>query len=50
MTLQNLNEVLKMFTNQEKEEDDKNVQEEEEEEEENDDEYNGSGLMKKLNY
>lgn len=45
MTLKNLNEVLKIFTNQEK--DDK--VEEKEEEEEEDDEYNGSSLMKKLN-
>lgn len=43
LTLQNLNEVLKVFTNQEKEEDDKKVEEEQEkEEEEDDDEYNGS--------
>lgn len=46
MTLQNLNGVLKIFTNQE--DDDKKVEEEEEEEEEND-EFNGSRLMKKLN-
>lgn len=42
MTLQNLNEVLKIFTHQEKEEDDGKVEEEEEE----DDEFNGSSLMK----
>lgn len=47
MTLQNLNGVLKIFTNQE--DDDKKVEEEEEEEEEEDDEFNGSRLMKKLN-
>lgn len=44
LTLQNLGEVLKIFTN---EEDDKKV-EEEEEEEEDDDEYNGSSMMKRL--
>lgn len=50
LTLQNLNEVLKIFTNQEKEEDDKTVEEEQEEEEEDDDEYNGNSCqMKKLN-
>lgn len=51
LTLQKLNEVLKIFTNQEKEEDDKTVEEEqEEEEEEDDDEYNGNSCqMKKLN-
>lgn len=40
LTLQNPNEVLKIFTNQEEEGGDKVV----EEEEEDDDEYNGSSL------
>lgn len=47
LTLQDLNEVLDIFTNQEKEGDDENV-EEEEEEEDYEEAYYGSSLMKTL--
>lgn len=47
LTLQDLNEVFDIFTNQEKEEDDENV-EEEEEEEDYEEAYYGSSLMKML--
>lgn len=49
LTLQGLNDVFDIFTNQEKEEDYDNVEEEEEEEEEDYEEaHYGSSLMKML--
>lgn len=48
LTLQDLNEVFDIFTNQERKEDDENVEEEEEEEEDYGEAYYGSSLMKTL--